>query len=322
MTSSFEKINYALRPGKHAARRMLCEIFACLGPFQPVKDYTYVGFGSVWFEDFILLHRALGIRQMISIERETRVRKRIEANKPFKNISVVYKKASVVLPKLHWKNRHFLWLDYEDPLDLEILRDVATVAGHAQSGTVLAVSVPCRRAQEVADAQDDPNGPSALERFSSTFGRARVSPTVTEIELEGWPFGKLTRQMVKLEVDTHLATRNARVTADNKLKFRPICELEYDDGTKMVTIVGLICRAADKELVAQCDFTRLDFLRARRRPIRIEVPKLTMREIRSLEQQLPRESGGILNRGSIPANEARAFERLYRYLPNFAVLES
>jgi hypothetical protein len=45
MTSSFKKINYALRPGKHAARRMLCEIFGSVHPFQPVDEYVYVGFG-------------------------------------------------------------------------------------------------------------------------------------------------------------------------------------------------------------------------------------------------------------------------------------
>ena len=94
MTSSFRKINYALRPAKHAARRMLCEIFGRVHPFQSVEQYVYVGFGSVWFQDFLLFHRHLGVSDMISIERDTRARDRIEANKPFRTVTVHYRRAS------------------------------------------------------------------------------------------------------------------------------------------------------------------------------------------------------------------------------------
>src|SRR5713226_44985 len=107
MTSSFKKINYALRPAKHAARRMLCEVFGRVHPFQPVDQYVYVGFGSVWFQDFILFHRNLGVRDMISIERDAAARERIEANKPFRTVTVHYRKASQVLPGLDWR-RHYL----------------------------------------------------------------------------------------------------------------------------------------------------------------------------------------------------------------------
>jgi hypothetical protein len=53
---------------------MLCEIFGRVHPFQPVDEYVYVGFGSVWFQDFILFHRHLGMRDMISIERDADAR--------------------------------------------------------------------------------------------------------------------------------------------------------------------------------------------------------------------------------------------------------
>ena len=52
MSRSFERIDYSLRPAKHAERRMLCDVFRRLKPFGPVEDYVYVGFGSVWFSDF------------------------------------------------------------------------------------------------------------------------------------------------------------------------------------------------------------------------------------------------------------------------------
>lgn len=70
MSGSFRRIDYSLRPAKHAERRMMCDVFRRLRPFGRVEDYMYVGFGSVWFSDFSLFHRALGIRDMLSIEKE------------------------------------------------------------------------------------------------------------------------------------------------------------------------------------------------------------------------------------------------------------
>jgi hypothetical protein len=147
MTASWRKIDYSLRPAKHAERRILSEIFRRLRPFRPVEDYQYVGMGSLWFADFSLFHRALGIRDMISIESSPGgSRERFEANKPFGCITVDYRKSSEVLPELKWDQPYFIWLDYDDPLSVEMLLDMQTVATHALSGTTLAVTVQCHRA--------------------------------------------------------------------------------------------------------------------------------------------------------------------------------
>jgi len=70
MPPSYRIINYALRPAKAIERRMLCAAFERLHPFQRIQDYRYVGFGSIYFSDFQLLHRQLGITDMLSIERD------------------------------------------------------------------------------------------------------------------------------------------------------------------------------------------------------------------------------------------------------------
>ena len=68
MTARYRRVDYSLRPAKHAERRMLAEVFRRLRPFQPIEDYTYIGFGGLWFVDFALIHRMLGVHKMISIE--------------------------------------------------------------------------------------------------------------------------------------------------------------------------------------------------------------------------------------------------------------
>jgi len=214
-----------------------------------------------------------------------------------------------------------VWLDYEDSLSTEILQDVRSVATRALSGTLIAISVPCKRAAEIQSAHDD-GTPSAIDRFRDVFGPERVRSSVTELDLEGWPFGILSRAMLKMEIRAALAVRNATATRNERLTFKPICNLEYNDGTKMTTLVGVITSANDIKKFNECGFGSLDFLPRRGRRVRINVPKLTVREARWLERQLPLLADGKINRGPIPASEARPFAHLYRYLPNFAVLES
>lgn len=322
MSSSFRRINYSLRPAKHAERRMLCEIFGRLRPFQPIDRYVYLGLGSVWFADFILFHRHLGIREMISIERAASEQARFEDNKPFRTITVHYSDATRVLPRLDWGRRYFVWLDYDEPLLPGMLLDIRTVTDRAVSGTVLAVSVQCHQAREIEAAKKEAGGPSPIERFRNEFGRARVAPDVFEEQLMGWPFGAVCRGIIVSEIEAALVARNGDLQGADVLSFRPICEIEYEDGAKMTTIVGILAAASDDRIVEECGFDSLDFLHGRGKPVRIVIPKLTVREVRNLEQQLPQLGTIRLERGSIPAKEAQAFADLYRYLPNFAVLET
>src|SRR3546814_2772121 len=96
MKDSFRRIDYSVRPAKHAERRMLCDVFRKLAAFDPVEQYRYVGFGSVWFSDFILFHRALGVRHMLSIEQAVASKNRFEANRPF-NLDIDFRTSTLVL---------------------------------------------------------------------------------------------------------------------------------------------------------------------------------------------------------------------------------
>jgi hypothetical protein len=202
-----------------------------------------------------------------------------------------------------------------------MLMDVGTVIDRAPSGTVLAVSVQCQSAPEVTAAEQDRDGPSAIDRFRDAFGRERVGQEVSEGDLLGWPYGKLVRSMIASEIAAGLAVRNGKVEGPDLLAFHPICEIEYEDGARMTTLVGLLVSTQDANRVAGCSFDQLDFLPETGKLVRIKVPKLTVREVRKLEQHFPRIKKATFELGSIPASDAKAFADLYRYLPNFAVLE-
>jgi len=67
MTASYQLIDYSVRPAKFAERKMLSEMLGRLKVFGSLETYRYIGFGSIWFSDCVLFHRALGIEHMVSI---------------------------------------------------------------------------------------------------------------------------------------------------------------------------------------------------------------------------------------------------------------
>ncbi len=320
MSASFRNIDYSLRPAKYAERKMLSEIFRRLRPFDAVENYAYVGFGSLWFSDFALFHRALGIRDMTSIERVKTAKARIDANRPYSAIKMEYEESAVVLPQLDWSKKSFVWLDYDDPITNDMILDVQAVANHAVSGTVLAVSVQCMQAKEVQEAEEDKSGPKAIDLFRDRFGRELVPEGASEHQLVSWNLGALSRSTFAKQIGKILGARNMTLGTFEKLVFHPICEIEYKDNAKMTTMVGIFASVKDMGTVALCGFDSLDFLTATGKPIRIDVPILTVREIRHLERQLPKNTV-LLEYGAIPPGDADHFAEFYRYLPNFAALE-
>lgn len=321
MSGSFDKIDYSIRPAKYAERRMLRDIFRRVAPFAPPETYIYVGFGSVWFADFTLFHRALGMRNMISIECKTKVFDRIRDNAPY-NIDLKLGRSEQVLPKLELNDRAFLWLDYDDALSKNMLLDLRTVSRKVHSGSLLAVTVRAERAREVDQATEDTDdsGRSAVERFRLAFDRSQIPPEAEDYDLTGPLFAELSRSILLGEIQNALVARNRKSTDD--WRFEPICSFEYADGVLMTTIVGMYFREVDRLFFDKCNFGTLEFVNGTSEPFVIEVPNITPKEFKVLESQLPLKPPMYMRLGSIPIKEAQNFERLYRYLPNYVVIES
>lgn len=318
-SGSFRRVDYSIRPAKHAERRMIAEIFRRLRPFGIVEDYVYVGLGSIWFADFVLFHRSLGIRRMISIEKNGPV-ERFDANKPFAAIQMSFGETGDVLPKLEWDSNQFIWLDYDDQLDTGKLQDAVVIATRASSGTVFACSVQCHQAREVSEADSEPGGPTAFDRFKDKFGVGRIPQDSEDDDLYAWRFSALSRKILLSEIESALSTRNIGAASDDIFSFKPICSIDYEDGAKMTTLLGVFFKNADQSKFNDCGFENLDFLKPSSAHVKINIPKLTVREIRRLEQLLP--FTGDFNCSPIPQSDAKYFSELYRYLPNFAVLET
>ena len=310
-------LNFAIRPAKNVERKMMCEIFELLSRIAPLSQYRYIGFGSWGFYDYSLLHRRLGIHDMISIEADETLKGRIRINKPYKCIDMKWGKSTDHLPTLDWGKRSIVWLDYFSQLDTSVLDDIQTVTAKAVSGTLLIITV-------VAESRPK-NGEDILgKRFmalKSNVGEERVPSGLQPKHLAKWGLAKVQRSIGTNEIQDALNDRNAPMDDDKHLHYDQLFNFHYADGARMLTFGGLIADDADRARFDPVGLNKLDYVRTSDDPYEIETPNLTLREIHFLGSRLPTSPSRIKDAGGLPASEVLKYRKIYRYFPSFSEVE-
>lgn len=318
---SFRQFDYRLRPNKGAERRMLIEAFRRLNFFEPVKNYRYIGFGSTTYIDFILIHRALNIADMISIEKRTDYQARFDFNRPFDCVKIKYGISSEVLSDLSWDKKVIVWLDYDGRLTNSVFQDISYVASQVYSGSVLIVTVN-------AGGYKSPLGKNVKEitkflrkKFMHDSGFA-LPPGIEDKNLLGIEMAKTCRRLIEEKIGITLRDRNGLCSSENQTLYRPLLNFVYQDGAQMLTAGGIFYQVKDVGILAQCQFEDLGFTTLKDDELyHINLPIMTIRERHYIEQRLPAgASNEALNIG-LKQDEIDNFVRLYRYCPSFAEVE-
>lgn len=319
MPSSYRTVDFALRPAKNIERKMMVEAFRRLSEFGSVQDYRYVGFGTPYFSDFVLFHRVLGIKDMVSIQRDASDEERFRFNRPFSCISLHFEESAVVLPRLDWKVRTITWLDYDESLEPTKLSDVGTVCSKAVPGSVVVVTVnakPWTGDDECCQPGSKP-GTERLTELQNRMGLEKVPVDVEPKDLGGWGTAEVYRRIIQAEIEETLLARNGGLPEGGRISFLPLFHFIYADGPKMLTFGGLLYDKGQEKLVAACEFTEVPFLNPAKHPWRIDVPKLTLRELRYLDAMLPAGAAAPF----LPNADTEQYSRVYRYFPAFVDAE-
>jgi hypothetical protein len=307
MKASYEKLNYRLRPAKHIERGMIVEALQRLRMFAPLSRYNYVGLGSLYFADFVLVHRSLGIRRMICIERDEGKRERFVFNRPFRTVDLRFGHSNDVLPTIDWKRRTIVWLDYDGRLGGDVLTDIRWVCGAAPSGSVLVVSV---NAEPIDEEK-------RIAAFKEAIGVRNVPEGVTKGgHLGGWLLAAHGRTVIDSIIRESIRDRS---TSREKISYEQIFNFEYRDGVRMSTVGGIILDETDRRAFEACKFDDLDYVRPGSEACRIEVPLLTNREIRLLDRHLPGATDRMVK--MLPDDAQRAYRATYRFFPTFVDAE-
>lgn len=323
MVSSSRKINYSLRPAKQIERKMLVESLRRLNEFQRIEHYRYIGFGSFYFADFLLIHKSLGISDMLSIEREKSITERSIFNRPFKCVEMRFEESNSVLPTLKWDIPTIMWLDYDGKLESSVLTDVAFFCANASPGSVIIISVNMHPGKFE----------TALGELRENVGTAKVPVDVNDKDLRQSGTGTICRRIIINEILDTLNTRNGGIAPGSRIQYQQLFNFHYADDAPMLTTGGLIYEVGQEEKVDKCGFKNLRFIRTGMEfkrsdegilqddAYKIAVPNLTYRELRHLDAQLPNGDIEKIVVPGIPKADVEKYAEIYRYFPTYAETE-
>jgi len=312
---SYESINYTLRPAKHIERKMMLDVFRSLGTFDSVAAYRYIGFGSIYFSDFYLVHKHLGITDMISIEKDSNNEKRFSFNRPFSCISIQFGNSVDVLPTLAWDRRTIIWLDYDGTLDKDVLADIRCVCSNLAMGSMLIITVN-------AEPESKDNQTRAVELLKKRIGENNVPSDITDSELRKWGTAQTYRRIIHNQIQESVSDRNGVLNPGNKVIYQQLFNFNYADGMKMVTVGGVFYDEGQISLMSvESLVSAFPFIRRDEFAYQIRVPNLTYREIRHLDRLLPSEGSQVEVEIGIPEDDLRHYSETYRYFPNFVDID-
>lgn len=322
---TYHKVNYRLRIAKGVERKMLSEVVRRLAAFGKLdEDYQYVGFGSLYFSDFALLHKALGIETMTSIELHEDDKDRFLFNRPYACINILFGDSNTCLTEVDWKKRAIVWLDYDGHLDESAIIDLHYLVSVLPSGSLLVVSVNCHP-DTVPEGQNVKR--YRYDRLVTRVGAARVPAWAEDVNLgKNGVLGTVYHEIVVNEIGSAIAARNSGTVKTGQLHFSQLLHFRYQDNAKMLTVGGLLVSEEERPLQALCGFERLPFIVSSSdgAPFQIPTPFLTPKEILHLEAVLPVASVPGTLQNCLPCvseEDVTAFAQIYRFFPNFAELE-
>lgn len=309
---SFDSVNYAIRPNKSVERKI---VFACLVKLRTIisfHDYRYIGLGSLWFVDFLMAHKLLGIASMTSIEQSDIGHKRSEFNRPFSCISVEQGEATAVIPTLNLEQQPSVtWFDYDTSITGPVLTDLGLLSAKTAANSIVIVTINAKKDELPSkDANDQLIEPA--DSLRNIAGDAVPTPLAPK-RLQQANYPKLLCEV--LENHIHAEVKNS----GRKETFIKLFDLVYSDGTPMVTIGGIIATSemADKvkRIVSSDDWEGIA-------NETIAIPPLTMKEKMALDRKLPSAappSVGDVHALGFALKQAQidAYHRYYLYYPMF-----
>lgn len=321
-TSSSYRVPYDLRPCKQVERRMIVDALQRLaGGGFPITDYQYTGFGSIYFVDFILLHKLLGLDALLSLERDVSLARRVTFNRPYSCVEIKMLPASSEIPNLSRDVRHILWLDYDGVLHRDFLSDIQSAVTVLPAGSILLVTVNVeppeahdyRTVEPDFDDSKDVLGPRQWKRYFDHHAMGYLRLGLSEGD-----FGK--SKLVVRSTDVLKAAFTKAIVARHELLFLPMFNFVYKDSHSMLTMGGMIAGRTEKRLLRASTmddavYCRNDFDSP---PFEIKVPRLTRKERIYLDREMPCADDWVPKDFDLDAEEARRYRELYRFLPAFA----
>ena len=320
--SSSTRVQYDLRPAKQVERRMIVDALQRLQAAGfPIADYQYTGFGAIYFVDFILFHKLLGMSNLLSLERQTSLKTRMEFNKPFKCVDVKMVSASSEIPNLSRDRRHIIWLDYDGVLHKDFLSDVQSAITILAPGSILLVTVDIEPPENIDYKEIDPNfdgskevlGPKHWKLYFEYHASTYLRLGLTESDFGGVELRSRTAEILK-------ACFSRSIVPRTDMEFLPMFNFVYRDSHWMLSMGGMIAGKTEKRQLRNTTLRETNYYRENfdSAPFEIAVPRLTRKERLFLDQEMPCAEGWLPEDFDLDPDDLRKYRDIYRFLPAFA----
>ncbi len=309
---SFDIVNYSLRPSKGIQRKIVFDGIRVLQSDLGLCQSIYIGFGSVWFTDFIMAHNLLDIDDMISMEADEIGHSRACFNVPYATVRVRRGFSSDILPELCNEEAingrpWVIWLDSDGSFDEILQKDTRTVIEKAPDNTIFLITFKGHERHYGKKLRGRP------KRLRELFG---------DVVPDDLPEDKCTGASMQ-ESLADLATDFMKSVASDAVRpgsFLPAFRVIYKDGAVMITVGGLLPSSGTardaSEIVNMASWKCFPT-----EPI--VAPHLTIRESMALQSKLP-NSGG-LSRDMVRSlgfdlkeEQIEVYAKYYREYPAFA----
>lgn len=314
---SFDAVNYAIRPNKNVERKLVFSSLREIDRLLDLSGHRYVGMGSVWFVDFVLAHKWLSIKDMISIEADEIGYRRASFNRPLACIETRQGETSAVLPEIDFATKpSLLWLDYDSGIGGPAIADISNVLPRLRPGSIFVVTLNAKKDDlPTKNEADEPISPQvALRQLVGDLLPTHV-PT-KRFQRDEYP--RLLGEIIR----NHF--RSIHLSASRTETWVELFDIVYFDSTPMVTVGGMVAAANHearvRDLVADARWRG-------RQADAISLPPLTLKEKIALDGLMPcaspltQEAVGLLG-FMLRAEQIRAYCRHYKDYPVYGEVVS
>ena len=304
-------ISYDLRPSKQSERRILLDVLKLAGDCGlPIRDYRYVGMGANSFYDFLLMHKYLGLNNMVSLEHDPAMYQRALLNKPYDFIDVRNHTAANFIADDAFAEPCALWLDYDGGIGPHVVRDISSVALKLKVGDFCFVTV-YGGPPKVLESMSDPE---RLAWLQDNLGD--VAGDVQFGDVEKAEFPAAVHKILMSAFKNALTTRRDGI-------FAPLLQVEYSDSVPMVTVGGALLTDGQAHAMHTKLAKELPFLETKAALLyAIEDFHLTERERALFDMAATKQRRGSPERNTLRKlgfkdKEIATYKELIRYLPRY-----
>lgn len=312
---SFDAVNYAIRPNKTVERKIVFDGLKRLSNLVDLSRYRYIGLGSLWFVDFVMAHRILGISSMLSVEQDQIGFKRAEFNRPLSCIKVMQGETQLVIPDLDLADMpSVVWFDYDSGIAGPALKDIGMLVPRCAANSVLIVTINAKKDDlpntDETGAEITPE--TSLRQIAGDLVPTPLSPK----RLRRQDFPKLLCEILANQFQSRTASSGRTES------FIKLFDIVYSDSTPMVTIGGILAspQKADEinRLVSTPTWPGI-------LETPISLPPLTTKEKMALDRMMPSPHPPTDTEISrigfhLTRDQLESYHRHYLYYPLFGEL--